>query len=234
MFLERLRNASPNNAYVMESFDVTALYTNVSNDSAMQAIFELLVEHEGRINMHGLSIQQLMALLKECLNCSIFRWSGKYFAQIRRLAMGQRLAPSLAIVFMPKIEAPVLNFRPLLYCRYVDDCVVVFSTQEEIDKYYELLNEQSEYIKFTGEKPRKNWLPFLDVQINLSSSGYLTKWYRKPSNKNILVHFLSSHPSHTKRAIVRNMFRTAISVCNTRELKEEWRDLARQIAISNG
>ncbi|VDM64529.1 unnamed protein product [Angiostrongylus costaricensis] len=96
MFLERLRNASPNNAYVMESFDVTALYTNVSNDSAMQAIFELLVEHEGRINMHGLSIQQLIAVLKERLNSSILRWSGKYFVQIRGLAMGQRLAPSLA------------------------------------------------------------------------------------------------------------------------------------------
>ncbi|KAJ1346503.1 hypothetical protein KIN20_001299 [Parelaphostrongylus tenuis] len=33
MFLNRLRNASPNNAYVMESFDVTALYTSVSNES---------------------------------------------------------------------------------------------------------------------------------------------------------------------------------------------------------
>ncbi|KAJ1362489.1 hypothetical protein KIN20_022056 [Parelaphostrongylus tenuis] len=43
MFLDRLRNASPNNTYVMESFDVTALYTNVSNDSALQATHELLI-----------------------------------------------------------------------------------------------------------------------------------------------------------------------------------------------
>ncbi|VDM63853.1 unnamed protein product [Angiostrongylus costaricensis] len=35
---------------------------------AMQAIFELLVEYEGRINTHGLSIQQLMARLKELLS----------------------------------------------------------------------------------------------------------------------------------------------------------------------
>uniref|UniRef100_A0A0K0DIB8 Reverse transcriptase domain-containing protein n=1 Tax=Angiostrongylus cantonensis TaxID=6313 RepID=A0A0K0DIB8_ANGCA len=69
MFLDRLRNAHPNNAYVMESFDVIALYTNVSNDSAMQAIRELPIQHEGAINMYGFSIQQLMTLLKECLNC---------------------------------------------------------------------------------------------------------------------------------------------------------------------
>uniref|UniRef100_A0A0K0DGA6 Reverse transcriptase domain-containing protein n=1 Tax=Angiostrongylus cantonensis TaxID=6313 RepID=A0A0K0DGA6_ANGCA len=125
MFLERLRDASPNNACVMESFDLTALYTNVSNDSVMQAIFELLVEHEGKIKMRGLSIQKLMALLKECLNCSTFRWSGKYYAQIRKLVMGRRLAPSLAIAFMSRVEASVLGLRPLLYCRYIDDCFVI-------------------------------------------------------------------------------------------------------------
>ncbi|KAJ1372491.1 hypothetical protein KIN20_034663 [Parelaphostrongylus tenuis] len=38
-----------------------------------------------------------MALLKECLSYSFFRWSGKYFAQIRGLAMGHRLAPTLDI-----------------------------------------------------------------------------------------------------------------------------------------
>ncbi|VDM64342.1 unnamed protein product [Angiostrongylus costaricensis] len=43
MFLERLRNAFPNNGYVLESFDVTALYTNVSNGSAMQATSNFLL-----------------------------------------------------------------------------------------------------------------------------------------------------------------------------------------------
>ena len=184
--------------------------------------------------MYGLSIEQLISLIKKCLNCSIFRWSGKYFAQVRGLAMGQRLAPSLAIAFMSKIEAPVLDLRPQLYCRYIDDCFVICSTQEEMDKCFDLLNRQSEYIKFIREKPRDNWLPFLNVQINLNQSGYITKWYRKPSNKNTLVHYLSSHPSHTKRALLRNMFQTAKNVCTGRKEKEESITLARNIAITNG
>ncbi|VDO96486.1 unnamed protein product [Heligmosomoides polygyrus] len=44
----------------MESFDVTALYTNVSNDSAMEAVFELLNQHAGAINMYGFSINQAL------------------------------------------------------------------------------------------------------------------------------------------------------------------------------
>uniref|UniRef100_A0A0K0DL03 Reverse transcriptase domain-containing protein n=1 Tax=Angiostrongylus cantonensis TaxID=6313 RepID=A0A0K0DL03_ANGCA len=140
----------------MESSDVTALYTNASDDCAMQAIFVLLMKHEGEINMYGFNIEQLMALLKKCMGCSTFRWSGKYYARIKGLAMGQRMAPRLAIAFMPKVEAPVTDLGPLLYCGYINDCFVLCSTQEEMDKCFELLNEQSEYIKFTREKPKKN------------------------------------------------------------------------------
>uniref|UniRef100_A0A0K0D085 Reverse transcriptase domain-containing protein n=1 Tax=Angiostrongylus cantonensis TaxID=6313 RepID=A0A0K0D085_ANGCA len=66
----------------MELFDDAALYTNVTNDSAMQAIRELLERHEEAINMYGFSIQQLIVFLKVCLNYRNFRWSGKYCAQM--------------------------------------------------------------------------------------------------------------------------------------------------------
>uniref|UniRef100_A0A0K0CVY6 Reverse transcriptase domain-containing protein n=1 Tax=Angiostrongylus cantonensis TaxID=6313 RepID=A0A0K0CVY6_ANGCA len=79
--------------------------------------------------------------------------------------MGQRLAPSLAIAFMSRVEAPVLGLRPLLYCRYTDDCFVVFSKQKEMHKCFELLNEQSEYIKFTREKPKENSFPIRSSEL---------------------------------------------------------------------
>ncbi|KAJ1368966.1 hypothetical protein KIN20_030332 [Parelaphostrongylus tenuis] len=63
MFLDRLHNANPNNAYVMESCDVTVLFASVSIDSALQATNELLVQHQEAVNI----------------------WSANYFAQIRGL-----------------------------------------------------------------------------------------------------------------------------------------------------
>ncbi|EYC22130.1 hypothetical protein Y032_0017g3168 [Ancylostoma ceylanicum] len=125
MFLNRLRTTKITGNCVVESFDVNALYTNVSNDSAMQAIFEVLSEHAGTINPHGFSVSEFMLLLKACLDFNVFPWYGKFFAQIRGLAMGQRQAPTLAIASMAKIELPALECRPLLYCRYIDGCFVV-------------------------------------------------------------------------------------------------------------
>ncbi|EYC07940.1 hypothetical protein Y032_0068g213 [Ancylostoma ceylanicum] len=148
--------------------------------------------------------------------------------------MGQRLAPTLAIAFMSRIEAPVLQCRPLLYCRYIDDCFVICATQAEMDKCFELMNEQSEHIKLTRDTPRNDWLPFLNAQINIAHGICRTKWYRKPSNKNILVHFLSAHPAHAKKAIVTNMFRTATRVCSGLEEKEESLAFAQRVAAMNG
>ncbi|EYC03971.1 hypothetical protein Y032_0090g2341 [Ancylostoma ceylanicum] len=84
--------------------------------------------------------------------------------KIRGLAMGQRLAPTLAIVFMSKVEKPLLQRKPLLYCRYIDDCCIVCPTQTEMDTCFNLLNQQFPHIQFTREKPRDNWLAFLNVQ----------------------------------------------------------------------
>ncbi|XGW35389.1 hypothetical protein V3C99_018975 [Haemonchus contortus] len=111
-FLTKLREARLEEGNVME-FDVTSLYTNVPRESALQAVLEILPEHHASLNLYGLTIKHIMLLLDESLKCNVFRWSGEYYKQVRGLAMGQRLAPALAIAFMSKVERPVLERRPL-------------------------------------------------------------------------------------------------------------------------
>ena len=148
--------------------------------------------------------------------------------------MGRRLAPVLAVCFTSKIEEPVLARLPLMYCRYIDDCFVVTSTQFEMDEFFRILNEQSQYIKLTREVPRDGWLPFLNTQINLSNGSLRVKWFRKGSSKNILIHASSAHPTAVKRAVIRNMLKTATGVCTGDSERQESKALATQIALSNG
>uniref|UniRef100_A0A7I4Y0P3 Reverse transcriptase domain-containing protein n=1 Tax=Haemonchus contortus TaxID=6289 RepID=A0A7I4Y0P3_HAECO len=234
MLLEKLLNVDLQENVVIESFDVTSLYTNVSNEAALEATFELLSDHEGSLNLYGFSIANIMTVLKECLNCSFFRWSGVYYRQMRGLAMGQRLAPVLAIAYMSKIEKPILDRRPALYSRYIDDCLIICSSQEEMDICFDILNNRADQIKFTRESPRESWLPFLNIQIQLARGTVRTKWYRKPSCKNILIHYRSAHPLRTKQSVINNMFRVASKVSSDTDLKTESLDIARRVALSNG
>lgn len=233
-FLELLRTSRAEENCVIESFDVTSLYTNVQNDQALQALSEMLDRHGNNINTFGLSKVHILTLIKECLCCNIFMWSGAYFAQIRGLAMGQRLAPVLAICFMSRIEEPVLARLPLMYCRYIDDCLIMTSTQSEMDECFRLMNEQSSYIKLTREVPRDGWLPYLNTQVKVSQGIISVKWFRKSSSKNILLHASSAHPSAVKRAVVKNMFRTATGVCTDELLRLESLRVASRIAAENG
>ncbi|EYC27367.1 hypothetical protein Y032_0009g677 [Ancylostoma ceylanicum] len=202
--------------------------------AAAQALSEMLDKHAGTINTYGLSKVRIMTLVNECLKCNTFKWSGTYFSQIRGLAMGQRLAPVLAICFMSRVEEPVLARMPQMYCRYIDDCCIVTSTQSEMDECFRILNQQSQYIKFTRETPKNGWLPYLNTKVKLSNGIFQMKWYRKESSKNILINAKSAHPFAIKRAVVRNMFKTASMVCTGEQERNESRRMASQIASSNG
>ena len=233
-FLDRLRASGFEQNCTIESFDVTALYTNVNNNEALQALSEMLDEHGRSIVTFGLNKAHIMTIVQECLNCNIFKWSGKYYTQLRGLAMGQRLAPVLAVLFMSRIEGPVIERRPLMYCRYIDDCFVATSTQSEMDELFNILNAQSQYITFTREVPCEGWLPYLNCQVRVTNGEYNVKWYRKPSSKNIIIHAKSAHPKAMKRAVVCNMYRTALGVCTGNEEREESRQIASRIASLNG
>ncbi|EYC21311.1 hypothetical protein Y032_0019g3745 [Ancylostoma ceylanicum] len=233
-FLDQLKKTNFNQNCVVESFDVSSLYTNVTISDALQALDEMLVLHGREIETYGLGRARVMTLVKECLTCNVFKWSGRYFSQIRGLAMGQRLAPVLAICYMSKIEGPVLSRQPLLYCRYIDDCCVITSTQSEMDECFRLLNEQSQYIKLARETPHEGWLPFLNTQLKISNGMVHVKWYRKESCKNIVIHARSAHPMTVKRAVIRNMFKTAVEVSSGEAERQESTRLASVIARENG
>ncbi|EYC30490.1 hypothetical protein Y032_0005g2676 [Ancylostoma ceylanicum] len=60
------------------------------------------------------------------------------------------------------------------------------------------------------------------------------KWYRKESSKNIILHAKSAHPTAVKRAVIRNMFKTATEVCSGEEERQESKRLASGIMHENG
>lgn len=162
------------------------------------------------------------------------KWSGRYFTKIRGFAIGQRLPPVIAVCFMGKLEGPVLSQQPLLYCRYIDDCCVITCTQSQMDACFRLLNEQLHYIKMRSETPRESWVPSFNTQLKLWNGMVYVKWYRKQSSKNIVSHARSAQPVTVKRAVIRNMFETAIEVCSGEAERQQYENLAPIIASENG
>ena len=95
--------------------------------------------------------EQLLRLLKFCLNTAYFVFRGKFFKQKHGAAMGGPVSPTTCNLYMEFFERTSLEtapHRPRVWLRHVDDTFVVIKKQY-LDEFTNHINSQNEYIKFT-------------------------------------------------------------------------------------
>lgn len=54
-----------------------------------------------------------------------------------------------------------------------------------MDEFVNILNMQSQCIKFAREIPSHCWLPYLDTQVRVLNGEFSVKWYFESNSKNI-------------------------------------------------
>ena len=221
-FLNKLRNRYPTGfaaGTIIFSVDVTNLYGNVPTAEAIDATMELIVQHQPDLDLFDLTPDDIRTLLTHCLNNNYVRFGGSYYKQTQGIAMGSRIAPSLAIVFMGALEKQFFSDtergQPDMYARYIDDVFAVWTQgRDSLTHYLDFLNSKHESIKFTMERSDINGtLPFLDVLIQVEDSGtYSTELYVKPMAAQIILHFNSAHAMSTKTAVLTSQVKRAIRI----------------------
>ena len=132
----------------------------------------------------------LQNLLRYVLENNVFQFNDEMFSQLCGIAMGTKLAPALATIYIGDLEEEFIQSRedkPMIWARYIDDVFMVWThTREKLDHFLRDLNKQKEKIKFTAEIMTQS-CNFLDLTIYKSptflNAGKLsTKIYYKPTN----------------------------------------------------
>nr|XP_053646089.1 uncharacterized protein LOC128698052 [Cherax quadricarinatus] len=100
----------------------------------------------------------------------------------------------LANLFMENLETEKFSTlipNTVTWLRYVDDVLVFYPRHLNIQALLNKINAVEPSIKFTLELENNGKLPFLDVLLYRSpdSDKLLFKVYRKPTNKDDLIHF---------------------------------------------
>uniref|UniRef100_A0A7I4XUG3 Reverse transcriptase domain-containing protein n=1 Tax=Haemonchus contortus TaxID=6289 RepID=A0A7I4XUG3_HAECO len=131
------------------SFDVVSLYTNVNNVGAVQALLSLIEDNEDHITMMGFPASEIKDLIEAALECNIFYFDNKFYKQKLGLAMSNRIAPVLAVIFLDHIENSSLTSKILFYKRYIDDVFVIRTAEEDLVETLKRLNSHDANIAFT-------------------------------------------------------------------------------------
>lgn len=115
--------------------------------------------------------------------------------------MGSSFAPSLANLFMARLEEDlILNaeqnpFRShiLMFWQYIDDYFCIFSDPSQLTQFMEWINQIHPSISFTVEGSATE-VHFLDTIVYKDDQNKLAvKPYVKPTDKNNYLHFGSLH-----------------------------------------
>ena len=203
---------------ILFSVDVVNLYGNIPITEAIDGAMHLLDHHKETIQTFGLDLASIRKLLEHCLTNNYVRFGQEYFRQTQGIAMGSRVAPPLAIVFMHTLESLFLaapRLQPSLYVRYIDDVFGVWTHgRAALIDYFNFLNTVHPTIKFTLEHTGDTGvLAFLDTKISISESGaYSSELYIKPMASPVIIHYRSALPMSTKKNTVRSQMLRAIRV----------------------
>ena len=116
------------NAPMIASLDVESLFTNIPVIETIEIILDYT--YNNSVLSAPLIPRKIMfELLKTCTTENPFKTgTGETFIQVDGVSMGSPLGPLLANFYMANLENNILrtsNFKPLTYCRYVDDIFLV-------------------------------------------------------------------------------------------------------------
>ena len=167
--------------------DVNSLYTNIPHADGVTVCRTFLNKH----NIQCYITTDIPILIDFILKHSTFTFNDKYYLyylQTNGTAMGTKMAPAYAIIFMESVKNSFLSSFPhklTVYYRYIDDIFLI--SAHDIDKLKQFFNNANNThpnITFTYEA--SSVLPFLDVLIKINNTIYTTV-YHKPTDTNISI-----------------------------------------------
>ncbi|CAM4539231.1 unnamed protein product [Lepidochelys kempii] len=192
-FLRKLQSIGdlPENT-VLATMDVEALYTNIPHKDGLQAVRNSIPDN--------VTANLVAELCDFVLNHNYFTFGDNVYLQISGTAMGTRMAPQYANIFMADLEQRFLSSRPLkplLYLCYIDDIFIIWTHgKEALEEFHHDFNNFHPTINLSLVQSTQE-IHFLDTTVLINNGHINTTLYRKPTDRCSYLHASSFHPDHT-------------------------------------
>ena len=194
--------------------DVKSLYRVIPNDCGLQSLAYFLDKRD----IKKPSTSTLTRLAELVLTLNSFSFSNEYYRQLGGVAMGSRMGPNYACLFVGYVEQQIreqyTGFIPQLHKRYIDDIVGAASCRrDELEDFIDFVSNFHPALQFTSTITETE-LPFLDINLRISEDRIQTSVFYKETDTHNYLHFSSFHPDHCKRAIPYSQFLRLRRLCS--------------------
>ena len=186
-----------------------SLYTIIPNDEGLRA-FKQFFDRRTTLEPATATLLRLAELVLT-LNC--FSFDGHYFKQINGVAMGTKMGPSYANLFVGFIEEFIFEQysspKPEFFGRYIDNCVYhCFATscsKPDLESFISYVISFHPSFDFTWEISETS-VTFLDISVSITDNYLSTNVHYKPIDSHSYLLYSSSHFKHTLNSIPFSQF----------------------------
>ena len=201
---------------------MASLFTNVPLEETIEIILKrIYINKEITTDIPKQEMKELLILFTKNVH---FTFNNETYIQVDGVAMGLRLGPVLANIFMVELETsviPNLSNKVKLWKRFVDDTYCL-ARLEYIDNILLALNSFHKNIKFTFEIEKGNTIPFLDILIIRKPGKIENTVYWKKTCTDLYMNWYSFVPKSWKWETLKTLVRRAhINYSTEKHLKEE-------------
>jgi hypothetical protein len=201
-FLEKIKHLDVPQNCLLATMDVVNMYPSIPHEDGIRSTLEIYSKLE--TSQQCMKTETLESLLRVVLEHNVFEFNSKYYIQTNGTAIGTKMAPAYANIFMGVLEEKFLNSRetkPLAYFRFIDDIFILWDKgQENLESLIQDFGQVHPNIKFSNCISSQE-MNFLDVTIKLENGKLSTKLYRKPTDNPSYLHYYSEHPKFLKHSI---------------------------------
>ena len=140
-FVSQIKNINLSKTFLV-SCNVTSLFTNIPLQETIVIAINLIFNHYPNLNIPRKELKKLLLFATS----QTHSFNSNFYNQIDRVAMGFRLSPDLANIFMGFHKSKWLNEynlnKPKFYLRYVDDILPVFDNEQDSLNFLICLNNR--------------------------------------------------------------------------------------------
>lgn len=215
--------------YVMASFDVVSLFTNLPTEYMVEAMEDRWPE----ISTHTLLTKdEFFDLVRLILKQNYFSFDKKIYTQQSGLPMGSCMSPIGAEIALDKlldtVTQWVYNELGVRLCvkKYVDDLWLELPANLT-NEILSIFNSADINIQFTIEIEKNGCLPFLDMVVirNIQNGTITTRWHKKSIASGRMIHYHSVHPYAQKIGTAIGFIDRVFKLSSTHYHQEEKREI---------
>ena len=172
------------------TYDVNSLYTNIPHKDGLLSVKYWIDKYPELIDPRFTS-EFLMEAVNFILNNNTFHFDDNYYLQKCGTAMGTKMAPTYATLFMGYLEekfyteiekrfdANVRLYFENNWLRYLDDCFIIWKNEfGEIDELHDILMNLHPAITFKWQTD-PNKINFLDITVIKEETNLKTDIFYK-------------------------------------------------------